>query len=80
MSSDQMIKALELARDGDWEGSHKIVQDIDSQEAAWIHAYLHRVEGDDGNAGYWYRRANVDFPECGLEEEWQHIFDAISSG
>lgn len=75
---NELLHAMELARDGDWEGSHNIVQDINSPHAAWIHAYLHRVEGDDGNAGYWYRRAGVEFPNESLADEWRTIYQAIS--
>jgi hypothetical protein len=42
---------------GDWEAAHRVAQDIDTPEGAWIHAYLHRKEGDPANAAYWYRRA-----------------------
>ena len=78
MNSKTYIKALETERDGDWDAAHRIVQEINTAEAAWIHAYLHRVEGDLGNAAYWYRRAGR--PECRatLEQEWQQIFDALS--
>lgn len=43
---------------GDWEQAHRLVQDDEGKEAAWVHAHLHRVEGDLANAGYWYRRAS----------------------
>ena len=52
------IQALWWAGKGDWDKAHRIVMDEHSREAAWVHAYLHRVEGDDGNAGYWYRQAH----------------------
>ena len=42
---------------GDWERSHDIAQEIHSTEGSWVHAYLHRKEGDRGNAAYWYARA-----------------------
>ena len=42
---------------GDWEASHNIAQDMHDDNGSWIHAYLHRKEGDKFNAGYWYRRA-----------------------
>lgn len=58
---------------GDWEKSHNIAQDIDSKDASWIHAYLHRKEGDDWNADYWYRRAGAKRPDCSLEEEWRKL-------
>ena len=49
--------ALWHAVNNNWEEAHEIVQDINTETASWIHAYLHRVEGDIGNAHYWYRRA-----------------------
>jgi len=58
---------------GDWEKSHTIIQDINDTTAAWIHAYLHRKEGDIGNADYWYRRAGKIRPAITLEEEWEQI-------
>jgi hypothetical protein len=51
------LQALWWAGKGDWDKAHRIVMDEHSKAAAWVHAYLHRVEGDDGNAGYWYRQA-----------------------
>ena len=62
---------------GDWDAAHKIAQDIDTPTGAWIHAYLHRKEGDLANAGYWYRRARK--PECreSLEAEWDQIATAL---
>ena len=62
---------------GDWEKSHTIIQDINDPTAAWIHAYLHRKEGDIGNADYWYRRANKSRPALTLEEEWEAIVKAL---
>ena len=58
---------------GDWEKSHNIIQEIDDREAEWIHAYLHRKEGDVGNADYWYRRAGKKRPSSTLDEEWENI-------
>jgi hypothetical protein len=51
------LLSLWHAAKGDWEAAHQIAQDIDDATGAWIHAYLHRKEGDLSNAGYWYRRA-----------------------
>ena len=51
------LTALWWAAKGQWDQAHKIVQDESGANAAWVHAYLHRVEGDLGNAGYWYRQA-----------------------
>ncbi len=68
-----LLCALLCDARGDWDGGHKIAQDIESSSAAWVHAYLHRKEGDLGNAGYWYRKAGR--PECrtSLPEEWESI-------
>lgn len=71
-------KALYLDREGDWEKAHELVQDLETREAAWIHAYLHRKEGDEFNAGYWYRKADKK-PFAGpLEKEWESLCDFFS--
>ena len=69
---------LEDAR-GDWDRAHQIAQSISSWEGAWIHAYLHRKEGDLGNSSYWYRRAGKAMPEYGLQREWSELYDYIKS-
>jgi len=51
------LRALWHGLRGDWRAAHEIVQAEDDQGSAWVHAWLHRVEGDLDNAGYWYRRA-----------------------
>ena len=71
------LAGLWWAAKGDWDKAHKIVQDEDSREAAWVHAYLHRVEGDLGNAGYWYRRAGKPAATDSLEAEWERIVSAL---
>ena len=71
------LKALWYDAKGNWEKSHQIIQDIEDSNAAWIHAYLHRKEGDIGNAGYWYRRAGKKKPVVSLEEEWETIAKKI---
>jgi hypothetical protein len=58
---------------GDWERAHSHAQGDDGPDGAWVHAYLHRKEGDRGNAGYWYRRAGKSFCEKSLSEEWLSI-------
>lgn len=55
---------------GNWDKSHELIQDLPSKDAAWIHAYLHRKEGDKANAGYWYGRAGKSMPANSLDEEW----------
>ena len=63
------LQSLWFDAKGDWESSHNIAQDIHSPMGSWIHAYLHRKEGDKWNAGYWYRQAGKPFPEYSLDEE-----------
>jgi hypothetical protein len=67
------LAALWWAAKSDWDQAHKIVQDESSREAAWVHAYLHRVEGDLGNAGYWYRQAGQPAATDSLQAEWERI-------
>lgn len=62
---------------GDWEAAHRVAQDIDDEDGAWVHAYLHRKEGDSGNARHWYRRACRNFPDDSLVEEWDRIVKAL---
>ena len=64
---------------GDWHAAHEIAQDVESPEGAWIHAYLHRKEGDIWNANYWYRRAGRSLPGESLQEEWHTIVAALFS-
>ncbi len=77
MLKQELIKALEIDAAGDWDAAHRIVQEYSTPEANWIHAYLHRKEGDMGNAGYWYARANKKFPQLHLEEEWKEIYEFL---
>lgn len=66
-------KALALERAGNWDAAHRIAQNDNSSQGNAIHAYLHRKEGDEWNAHYWYRRTGrAAF--CGsLEEEWMFL-------
>lgn len=55
---DDLVRSVELALAGEWDAAHNLVQQYDDDEtAAWIHAVLHKIEGDEGNSRYWYRRA-----------------------
>ncbi|AKD03424.1 hypothetical protein POKO110462_05605 [Pontibacter korlensis] len=71
------LQALWHDAKGDWDKAHVLIQDLPDQNAAWIHAYLHRKEGDNWNADYWYRRAGKKRPQQTLEEEWQSIASAL---
>lgn len=58
MTSRELARALRLAEQGDWHGAHAIVQrDEDDATSCWLHAVLHRQEGDLANARYWYARS-----------------------
>jgi hypothetical protein len=58
---------------GDWQAAHEIAQNVEDGTGAWVHAYLHRKEGDLGNAGYWYRRARRPVATGDLQQEWSAI-------
>ena len=67
------VQALWFEAKGDWHRAHELAQAGDDAESAWVHAYLHRVEGDLGNAAYWYRRAGRPQTDRALREEWRAI-------
>ena len=71
-------QALKLDQNGDWQGAHDLVDQLQNKDAAWVHAYLHRKEGDQWNADYWYRRAGKPSFNGSLEEEWQQLWEAFS--
>jgi hypothetical protein len=71
------LAALWWAGKGNWDKAHRIAQDEDDADSAWVHAYLHRVEGDLGNAGYWYRRAGKTVATGALETEWEQMVSAL---
>ena len=58
---------------GKWDEAHDIVQNTSGLDGDWIHAYLHRKEGDLSNASYWYARAGKSRPNIPLNDEWEHI-------
>ena len=68
-----MLRALWYDAHAQWEQAHEIVQDIPTKEASHVHAYLHRKEGDEGNASYWYQKAGQKFPSVSLADEWHQL-------
>src|SRR5688500_12446994 len=56
-----------------WNKAHDIAQDIPDKNGSWIHAYLHRKEGDKWNANYWYQKAGKTMPSYSLEKEWEEL-------
>lgn len=67
------LQSLWYDHNGNWEKAHELIQDMVDKKAAWIHAYLHRKEGDIWNADYWYRKAAKERPSYSTEKEWEVI-------
>lgn len=63
----------------DWDRAHEVAQAVEDPDGAWVHAYLHRKEGDEGNAAYWYRRAGKPVERGPLAAEWTRIVTALLS-
>lgn len=72
-----LLQALWFDAKGDWNQAHQIAQDISSRDGSWVHAFLHRKEGDLSNASYWYHQANRSVPSLSLEQEWESIVGAM---
>jgi hypothetical protein len=72
------LGALWWAAKGDWNAAHAIVMKHDDADCAWVHAHLHRVEGDIENAGYWYGQAGKRPATCALDDEREAIIAALS--
>ena len=71
------VQALWHDANDDWDEAHRLAQEQDDRDGAWVHAYLHRKEGDPSNAAYWYRRAGRPVSSRSLDEEWQEIAEAL---
>jgi hypothetical protein len=71
------LAALWWEHKGDRERAHALVMDEGDRDCAWVHAYLHRVEGDLGNARYWYGQARKSPPTGPLPAEWDSIAEAL---
>ncbi len=72
-----VLLALWWDGQGDWEKAHEIAQEVPGAEGAWVHAYLHRKEGDGGNAAYWYRVAGRPVAEGDFRREWEGIVEEM---
>lgn len=70
-----MLKALWYDGKGNWNKAHAQVDQLSGQDAAWVHAYLHRKEGDIWNADYWYARAKKTRPDISLDQEWASLIE-----
>ncbi len=73
------LQALWLDAHGNWERAHVVCQRAKTADGDWVHAYLHRKEGDLDNANYWYARAGRKMPQpaVGLDAEWAEIVRAL---
>ena len=71
------VQALWHDAQGDWDAAHRLAQQDEGRAGAWVHAYLHRKEGDLGNAAYWYRRAGRSPSQAPLDDEWKAIARAL---
>jgi hypothetical protein len=72
-----LLKSMWLVERGHWDAAHALAQEDDSESGAWVHAYLHRVEGDLSNAGFWYGRAGRPRCEADLALEWSDIVSKL---
>jgi hypothetical protein len=71
------LKSLWYDGKGDWHQAHAQVDQLSDQQSAWVHAYLHRKEGDTWNADYWYSKAKRTRPDVSLDEEWEQLVIAF---
>jgi len=76
---DNLLQALWYDAKGNWEAAHNLAQEVNTKDGSWVHAYLHRKEGDLGNASYWYHHANQPVCKKSLIEEWEEIALALLS-
>ena len=67
------LRALWQDAQGNWKQAHELVQEESDRDSAWVHAYLHRKEGDRSNAAYWYRTAQKPVNTAAFDEEWEQI-------
>jgi len=67
------LQALWWDGKGHWEKAHDLINELHDRQSAWVHAYLHRKEGDLWNADYWYRQAQQQRPVATLESEWESL-------
>lgn len=71
------LQALWIETNNSWNEAHAKVKHRDEADACWVHAYLHRVEGDLNNASYWYGMAGKEIPQISTREEWALIVKVL---
>jgi hypothetical protein len=74
---DAPLAALWWDAKGDWSAAHALVDELSSSDGMAVHAYLHRKEGEEGNADYWYARAGLKFQRPELSEEWNALVEGL---
>ncbi len=67
------LQGLWYEKKGKWDRAHDLLEDASDSDSAWVHAYLHRREGDFNNARYWYNRSGKPEPKISLDQEWENI-------
>jgi hypothetical protein len=72
------LEALWWDAKGDWAKAHGLVDELETPDGMAVHAYLHRKEGADSNAAYWYQRAGKQYYRPSLESEWNALVDALT--
>lgn len=72
-SAGALLQAMWHEGKENWHAAHNLAQDVETELGSWVHAYLHRKEGDAGNAAYWYHRARRNMPSYSLRQEWEEI-------
>ncbi len=73
----RLLCALWHDAQGNWAAAHEIAQDVETRDSAWVHAFLHRREGDRTNAAYWYRRAGKPVTTGPMDMEWDAIVSEL---
>jgi hypothetical protein len=75
----QLTKAIHAAMRGDWHMAHEIVQVLNDADASWIHAVLHKIEGDEFNSRYWYAKTTISYEDfTSSDQEFLHLLDSIN--
>jgi len=73
----ELLQALWWDAKGSWDKAHETAQDASNTNGAWVHAYLHRKEGNEGNASYWYSHAGKPKSTASLDQEWEKIVASL---
>ena len=74
-----LLKAIQFAQSNDWDGAHQIVQIYSDDTSCWIHAVLHKIEGDEENSRYWYRKCKTSYEDfLNTNEELNAILEFLN--